>query len=188
MAGSDAHERMTSSDAHERMTGSDAHEKMTGSHVHERIFSDLIHATLEIFLNAGIQHRLCLPRRARSGCRPIRRSCNAGYSGERKSKPYVLTTGLYSTQFSRKIRQNSHGCSKVCFETRFKVSHRTLLTLSPLPQHGGFLVSFQASTRGPNVGRSIVLPVSLHRGPKLESTVEVLGFECGGISSLPIVL
>ncbi|GBN93610.1 hypothetical protein AVEN_256352-1 [Araneus ventricosus] len=72
MAGSDAHERMTSSDAHERMTGSDAHEKMTGSHVHERIFSDLIHATLEIFLNAGIQYRLCLPRRARNGCRRIR--------------------------------------------------------------------------------------------------------------------
>ncbi|GBO00240.1 hypothetical protein AVEN_13082-1 [Araneus ventricosus] len=41
----------------------------------------------------------------------------------------------------------------------------------------GFRVSFPASTRGPNVGRSLVLPLASHRGPKLESADEVLDFE-----------
>ncbi|GBM35104.1 hypothetical protein AVEN_157773-1 [Araneus ventricosus] len=44
------------------------------------------------------------------------------HSRERKAKLVVLITGLYSTHFSLKIRQEIHWCSKVCFETRSKVS------------------------------------------------------------------
>ncbi|GBN56829.1 hypothetical protein AVEN_85815-1 [Araneus ventricosus] len=45
-------------------------------------------------------------------------------------------------------------------------SRRTLPThISPLPR-GGFRVSFLASTRGPKVGRSFVLPLASQRGPQ----------------------
>ncbi|GBM54670.1 hypothetical protein AVEN_6948-1 [Araneus ventricosus] len=36
----------------------------------------------------------------------------------------------------------------------------------PPPPHGGFRVSFLASTRDPNVARSSVLPLSSQRGPQ----------------------
>ncbi|GBN22936.1 hypothetical protein AVEN_273587-1 [Araneus ventricosus] len=59
---------------------------------------------------------------------------------------------------------------------------------SPFPPHGRFRVSFLASTRGPNVGRSFVSPLASHRGPKLESADGVLDFEFVGIPPLPIHL
>ncbi|GBL75349.1 hypothetical protein AVEN_194554-1 [Araneus ventricosus] len=52
----------------------------------------------------------------------------------------------------------------------------------------GFRVSFLASTRGPNIGRTIVFPLASHRGPKLESADGVLDFEFVGIPPLPIHL
>ncbi|GBN70848.1 hypothetical protein AVEN_189018-1 [Araneus ventricosus] len=54
------------------------------------------------------------------------------------------------------------------------------------PSPGVILVSFLASTEGPNVGRSFVLPLRSHRGPKLESADEVLDFEFVGIPPSPI--
>ncbi|GBM65032.1 hypothetical protein AVEN_68953-1 [Araneus ventricosus] len=51
----------------------------------------------------------------------------------------------------------------------------------------GFRVSFLASTRGPNVGRSFVLLLPSLRRPKLESADEVLDFEFVGIPPLPII-
>ncbi|GBM63658.1 hypothetical protein AVEN_253125-1 [Araneus ventricosus] len=115
------------------------------------------------------------------------RLSKAGDSRERKSKPFVPTTALYFIHFSRKIRQIIHGCSKVCFETRFKVEEFLPPFTSP-PPHGGFRVSFLASTRGPNVDRSFVPPLASHRVPKLESANGVLDFEFFGISPLPIHL
>ncbi|GBO37280.1 hypothetical protein AVEN_253813-1 [Araneus ventricosus] len=103
-------------------------------------------------------------------------SCKAGHSRERKAKPFVPTSGLYSTRFSRKIRQKIHGCSKVCFEARLKVAE-FLSPFTPPPLHGGFRVSLLASTRGANVGRSFVLPLPSHRSPKLESVEGVLDFK-----------
>ncbi|GBM37168.1 hypothetical protein AVEN_56340-1 [Araneus ventricosus] len=50
------------------------------------------------------------------------------------------------------------------------------ISSSTTPPHGGFRVSFLASTRGSNVGRSFVLPLPSHRGPKLESADGVLDF------------
>ncbi|GBM96037.1 hypothetical protein AVEN_179714-1 [Araneus ventricosus] len=56
---------------------------------------------------------------------------------------------------------------------------------SPSPPHWGFRVSFLPSTRGSNVGRSFVSPLSSHRGPKLESADGVLDFELVGIPPFP---
>ncbi|GBN05715.1 hypothetical protein AVEN_207662-1 [Araneus ventricosus] len=110
------------------------------------------------------------------------RFSKAGHSKERKAKPFVPTTGLYSTHFSRQIRQIIHGCSKVCFETRFKVAE--FLSRFPPPPYGEFRVSFL----GIDVGRSFVLQLPSHRGPKLESTDGVLYFEFFEIPPLPIHL
>ncbi|GBM94311.1 hypothetical protein AVEN_29818-1 [Araneus ventricosus] len=44
---------------------------------------------------------------------------------------------------------------------------------------------FLASSRGLNLGRSSVVPLPLHRDPKLESAHEVLDFEFIGIPALP---
>ncbi|GBM39779.1 hypothetical protein AVEN_25000-1 [Araneus ventricosus] len=66
-------------------------------------------------------------------------------------------------------------------------SRRILQAHTTLPQHGGFRVSFLASTRGPNVGRSFVLLLPSHRGPKLEPAGKVLDFEIVGILPLPII-
>ncbi|GBM71449.1 hypothetical protein AVEN_127412-1 [Araneus ventricosus] len=86
-----------------------------------------------------------------------------------------------------RIKQIIHGCSKVCLETRFKVSE-FLLPLLLIPPQGGFRVSFLTSKRGPNAGRSFVVPLPSHRGPKLESSDGVLDFEYFGIPPLPIHL
>ncbi|GBM69038.1 hypothetical protein AVEN_236144-1 [Araneus ventricosus] len=72
------------------------------------------------------------------------------------------------------------------FSDKFQ-NPRILPSHSPLHQHGGFRVSFLASTRGPNVGRSFVFPLASHRGPKLESADEVLDFEFIGTPPLPII-
>ncbi|GBN17129.1 hypothetical protein AVEN_273988-1, partial [Araneus ventricosus] len=54
------------------------------------------------------------------------------------------------------------------------VQSRRILTTRLLLQHRGFRVSSLASTRGPNVSRSFVLPLPSHRGSKLESADVVL--------------
>ncbi|GBM78001.1 hypothetical protein AVEN_230094-1 [Araneus ventricosus] len=102
----------------------------------------------------------------------------AGHSRERKAKPFAPTTGLYSTHFSRKIRQIIHGSSKVCCETRFKV-------VDFLP-HGGFRFSFLASTRGPNLGKTFVVPLPSQRGPQKTIRPFQSDFKLFGIPTLPI--
>ncbi|GBO18165.1 hypothetical protein AVEN_169335-1 [Araneus ventricosus] len=72
----------------------------------------------------------------------------------------------------RKIRQSVHGSSEVYSEKRFKVAE--FLPARLLFPHA---FSFLALTRGPKVGRSFVLSLASHRGPKLESADDVLDFE-----------
>ncbi|GBL77664.1 hypothetical protein AVEN_152894-1 [Araneus ventricosus] len=90
----------------------------------------------------------------------------AGHSIERKAKPFVPTTGLYSTYFSRKIRQNIYRCSEVCFETRFKVAEFFPPFTHP-PHMADFRFYFHhdlASLRGPNLGKTIVFPLPSQSG------------------------
>ncbi|GBM05333.1 hypothetical protein AVEN_46874-1 [Araneus ventricosus] len=78
----------------------------------------------------------------------------AGHSREIKAKPFVPTTYFYSTHFSRKIRQNILGCSKVCFETRFKVA-KFLSPFTPHP-HTWEISSFISSLDARSQCRQIV--------------------------------
>ncbi|GBN74000.1 hypothetical protein AVEN_174891-1 [Araneus ventricosus] len=88
----------------------------------------------------------------------------------------VRSLRIPPTNISQKIRQGIHGCSKLLFQTTFEVTE-FLPPFTPPPTHGGFRISFLASTRGHNVGRFFVLQLASHRGPKLESADVVLDLE-----------
>ncbi|GBM17534.1 hypothetical protein AVEN_121433-1 [Araneus ventricosus] len=69
----------------------------------------------------------------------------AGHSRERKAKPFVPTTGLYSTHFSRKINQIIHRCSK--FNSNSTCGDPTILPYELI----------HSRNRG-NVGHTVGLP------------------------------
>ncbi|GBM89164.1 hypothetical protein AVEN_157753-1 [Araneus ventricosus] len=104
--------------------------------------------------------------------------------------PFVPRPDFPSTDSSRKIRHIIHGCSKVCFDTPcLEGSKSQSYTLPHSSDKADFRFYFQrdlASSRGPNLGRTFVLPLSSQHGPRKAIRPFQFDFKLFGIPTLPI--